>query len=138
MDEQIEIWKNINGYNGKYQISNLGRIRDTNYRNTNKIKIRKIQINNWGYQYVRITENGKIIHYFIHRLVYETFIGKIPENMQVNHIDENKTNNSISNLNLLCPKDNSNYGTRNKRISETKKHRVYNIKRNRDSLGRFV
>lgn len=138
MDEQIEIWKDINGYNGKYQISNLGRIRDTNYRNTNKIKIRKILINNWGYQYVRITENGKIIHYFIHRLVYETFIGKIPENMQVNHIDEDKTNNSISNLNLLSPKDNSNYGTRNKRISETKKHRVYNIKRNRDSLGRFA
>ena len=138
MDEQIEIWKNINGYNGKYQISNLGRIRDTNYRNTNKIKIRKILINNWGYQYVKITENGKIIHYFIHRLVYETFIGKIPDNMQVNHIDEDKTNNSLSNLNLLSPKDNSNYGTRNKRISETKKHRVYNIKKNRDSLGRFV
>ena len=88
MDEQIEIWKDINGYNGKYQISNLGRIRDTNYRNTNKIKIRKILINNWGYQYVRITENGKIIHYFIHKLVYETFIGKIPDNMQVNHIQQ--------------------------------------------------
>lgn len=138
MSKLIEEWKDIEGYNGKYQISDWGRVRDTNYRNTNKSKIRKLQINIWGYNCIRITQNGIINHYFIHRLVYETFVGKIPENMQVNHIDENKTNNHLCNLNLMTPKENSNYGTRNKRLSETKKSRTYNIYRKRDSLGRFA
>lgn len=138
MSKTIEEWKDIEGYNGKYQVSDWGRIRDINYRNTNTIKIRKPQMNVCGYNYIRITQNGLITHYFIHRLVYETFIGKIPIGMQVNHIDEDKANNNLWNLNLLSPKDNSNHGTRNKRISETKKSRIYHIIRKRDYLGRFT
>lgn len=138
MSRTVEEWRDIEGYNGKYQVSDWGRVRDTNYRNTETIKIRKLSVNNWGYNYLRITQNGKTSFYFIHRLVYETFMGEIPNEMQVNHIDETKTNNCLWNLNLMKPKDNYNYGTRNSRISETRKSKKYNIIRKRDNLGRFA
>lgn len=138
MSRTVEEWRDIEGYNGKYQVSDWGRVRDTNYRNTETIKIRKLSVNNWGYNCLKITQNGKTSFYFIHRLVYETFMGEIPNEMQVNHIDETKTNNCLWNLNLMKPKDNSNYGTRNSRISETKKSKKYNIIRKRDNLGRFA
>ena len=76
-----------------------------------------------GYQQVRLTDNeGKCKWYYLHRIVYETFSGEpIPPNMQVNHIDEKKDNNAISNLNLMSPKQNNNWGSRNKRLSKAKK-----------------
>lgn len=115
-----EIWKPVKGYEGLYEVSDLGRVRNINFRNTGKTLYRKLQTNNDGYKYFRITVNGETKHFFVHRLVYETFVGEIPLNLQVNHIDENKENNALSNLNLLTQKDNNNWGTRNKRISESK------------------
>lgn len=56
-------------------------------------------------------------HYLIHRLVYSTFKGDIPTDMNVNHIDENPANNKLSNLNLMTHKDNINWGTRNRRMA---------------------
>lgn len=69
-----------------------------------------------GYGYKIVGCKGKM--YMIHRLVYETFSGEIPDGMQVNHIDENKANNMVDNLNLMTNKENCNYGTRNKRLSK--------------------
>lgn len=65
--------------------------------------------------------NGKTTMFRLNRVVYETFNGEIPEGMYVNHIDEDKTNNHISNLNLLTPKENSNWGTAPQRMSEIAK-----------------
>lgn len=66
-----------------------------------------------GYQQVNLYDNeGKKKCYQVHRVIYEAVSGKpIPENMQVNHIDEDKTNNQISNLNLMTCKENINFGT---------------------------
>ena len=55
-----------------------------------------------------------------HRVIWQYFNGDIPEGMQINHIDEDKTNNALSNLNLMTAVENSNWGTRNKRVSETR------------------
>lgn len=55
-----------------------------------------------------------------HKVIWQYYNGDIPEGIQINHIDENKTNNAISNLNLMTPDGNANWGTRNSRISETK------------------
>lgn len=63
-------------------------------------------------------KNGVKKYPIVARLVYETFVGDIPENMQVNHIDENPSNNFVENLNLMTPEQNSNWGTRNERISK--------------------
>ena len=51
-----------------------------------------------------------------HRVIWYYFNGEIPNDMQVNHIDEDKANNSLSNLNLMSPKENSNWGSRNERL----------------------
>ena len=80
-------------------------------------KFLKPGTNKFGYQQVVLTDNeGKQKRYQVHRIVYETFSGSpIPEGLQVNHIDENKENNNITNLNLMTCKENNNYGTRTDR-----------------------
>lgn len=89
-----------------------------------------------GYVIVNLTcKDGKGRPFQWHRVIYYYFKGEIPEGMQVNHIDEDKTNNTLSNLNLMTPKENNNWGTRNERanksqsITKTKHHVLqYNLK----------
>ena len=74
-----------------------------------------------GYQQVALTDNeGNIKRYYIHRVVYEAFTGKpIQEGYEINHIDEKKYNNIVSNLELLTNKENMNFGTRNSRAAKS-------------------
>lgn len=91
-----EIWKDIKGYEGKYQISNYGRVKSLNYRNTHKEKILTSFDNGNGYLHIGL-RNGNIKkdQRYIHRLVAETFINN-PDNLPcVNHKDENKQNNFV-------------------------------------------
>ena len=72
-----------------------------------------------GYYQTALTDdNGKGINGYLHRFIWEAVYGPIPEGMDVNHIDENKSNNSIFNLNLMTRKENVNFGTRNERIGK--------------------
>lgn len=93
-----EIWKDIKGYEGKYQISNTGFVKSLNFNHTGKEKILKNKVNRRGYCYVTIYQNGKQNYPGIHRLVAETFIPNPNQLEQVNHIDGNKENNNIENL----------------------------------------
>ena len=113
-----EIWKDIKGYEGLYQISNLGRVKSLNYIHTGREKILKPSVDKQGYLNICLCKNGVKKWYLVHRLVYEAFVGDIPKGMQVNHINEIKTDNRAVNLNLMTPKENSNWGTRNERISK--------------------
>ena len=73
-----------------------------------------------GYATVTLRNvEGKQEYYMWHRVIWYFFNGEIPETVQVNHKDENKQNNALSNLNLLTPTDNNNWGTRNERASKT-------------------
>ena len=117
-----EEWKDILGFEGIYQVSNLGRIKslekiDALGRKVEE-KILKPHPNGNGYYNVGLCKNSKVRFYQVHSLVYEAFNGQIPENMQVNHINEVKTDNRLENLNLMTPKENVNFGTRNERISK--------------------
>lgn len=105
-----EIWRDIPDYEGLYQASNLGRVRN------GKGAILKPHTYSYNHQQVTLYKNKKPHFLIIARVIWETFVGPIPEGMQVNHIDENPTNNALSNLNLLTPRENSNWGTRNQRI----------------------
>jgi len=116
--EEIEIWKDIPGYEGKYQVSNLGNVKSMNYMHTKKEHILIKSVQPTGYHTVTFCKNGKAKQYLVHRIVYQTFAGEIPEGMQVNHIDENKLNNNIDNLNLMTPKENCNWGTHIERCSK--------------------
>lgn len=78
--------------------------------------------NRKGYLRICLYDNdGKMKFYQHHRVVYESVTSQpIPEGMQVNHINENKTDNRFENLNLMTPKDNANWGTRNERAAKVR------------------
>lgn len=122
-----EIWKDIKGYEGLYQVSNLGRVKSveriTKRFNGHKIceynekeKILKHNLNKKSYATIGLCKDGKERKYKVHRLVAETFIPN-PDNLpQINHKDENKLNNNVNNLEFCTNIYNANYGTRNKNI----------------------
>ena len=124
-----EIWKDIVGYEGLYQVSNFGRVKSlAKYKNGNggskfwrKERILKPANTGRGYLMVVLIKEKKRTTYILHRLVAQAFIPN-PNNLpQINHKDENKTNNVVSNLEWCDNKYNSNYGTRNVRIIQTRK-----------------
>lgn len=119
-----EIWKDIIGYEGKYQVSNLGNVRSLNYLNQKGfVKILKQSKHNKNsagiyYKMVTLCSNGKEQMKSVHRLVAEAFIEN-PENLPfINHKDENPSNNHISNLEWCTNKYNCNYGTKKERLSK--------------------
>ena len=101
-----EIWKDIKGYEGLYQVSNLGRVKSlarTIYKvdgttQTFKDKIRSATFNGRGYLQVGLSKEGSYTTFKVHRLVANTFIPNPYNKTQVNHIDGNKDNNHRSNL----------------------------------------
>ena len=129
--EKEEIWKDIPNYEG-YQVSNLGRVKSLErFRKGKndclvsvKERILKLWISNSGYYQVALCKNSIKKIYNVHRLVYEVFNGSIPEGLQVNHINEIKTDNRTSNLNLMTPKENTNYGTGIERCTKSKSKSV--------------
>ena len=135
-----EIWRDVKGYEGLYQVSNLGRVKSlAKYKNGNggskfwiKEKILNPKKMENGYLRVVLHKNREKKYFQVHRLVYETFVGEIPDGMQCNHINEIKSDNRLENLNLMTPKENANWGTRNERISEklkiSGKKGIYNTK----------
>ena len=105
----------------KYEVYEDGRI----YSYKSK-KFLKPGTNQYGYQVVGLTDNeGKRKTYRLNRLIYETFSGSpIPYGLQVNHINEIKTDNRFENLNLMTPKENVNWGTGIKRKTKTQSKKV--------------
>lgn len=109
-----EIWKDIKGY-PNYMVSSWGRVKSLNYNHTGKERILKQQLKR-GYLYVGLRKNKKFKHCGVHRLVAEAFLDN-PNNLpEVNHKDENKTNNFVSNLEFCDRKYNMNYGTARERM----------------------
>ena len=113
----LEIWKPIKDY-PNYEVSNLGRVKTLNYNKTGKEKILKpIQYKNKRRR-VNLYKDGKAYKTYIYRLVWESFNGKIEEGMEINHLDENPSNDRLDNLEKCTHKDNMNYGTLQKRKGE--------------------
>ena len=110
-----EVWKNIEGYEGIYQVSNQGRVKSIGYGKERILKPAKVGS---GYLKVNLWKNGEKKQFLVHRLVCQTFIYN-PYNLpEVNHRDENKTNNYVENLEWCDRKYNNNYGTHNQRMVE--------------------
>lgn len=111
-----EVWKDIKGYEGHYQVSNLGFVVSEKYNNikNNRKKLKK-SLTHDGYETVTLYKNNKRKTLRVHRLVAEAFLFN-PKNLpQVNHKDENKTNNNVHNLEWCDVIYNINYGTRNEK-----------------------
>ena len=114
LNYENEIWKDIPEYEGLYQASNLGRIKSLERFDAFGRRLKEKNLNPnivCGYYRIGLYKNSKVRYYLVHRLVWITFNGLIPQGMQVNHINEVKTDNRLENLNLMTPKENVNYGT---------------------------
>ena len=105
-----EIWKDIEGYEGKYQVSNLGRVRSLLNIRGNKREIPKIlkgYLDRYGYLLVRLYKNSKPKPLLVHRLVAKDFIPNPKNKSQVNHINGIKTDNRVRNLEWDTAKENT-------------------------------
>lgn len=133
----MEIWKDIRGYEGKYQISNWGRVKSVERTSTTgqhlHEKLMKTCKDVGGYDFVPLWSNGKKKNFKVHRLVLENFNPvENMRNLDCNHKDEDKTNNRLENLEWLTRKENLNYGTHNKRISEAHGVRILCVELNKE------
>jgi len=129
-----ETWRDVNGHEKEYQISNRGNVRslDRHHINTrghnrfHKGQGLKLVLGLNGYYRVTLRKsngNRKGVTartHEVHVLVAEAFLGNRPEGMIVNHRDEDKLNNHIYNLEYITYKENNNHGTRNERMSKSK------------------
>lgn len=126
-----EIWKDVVGYEGYYQVSNLGRVRslDRIASNGRKIKgkILSTKVNTPPYYpRVSLSVNGKMKLVQVHRLVAQAFVyNPDPEHKtQVGHKDESRTNNRADNLEWVTPKENSNMPLHRERVSKANEGKV--------------
>ena len=124
----IEEWRPIEGYEGLYEVSNTGRVRSVDryvkYSNgqihLHKGKVLSPVKSNLGYLLVSLCCNGKYKSISVHRLIAQAFIEN-PDNLpEINHKDEDKTNNSVDNLEWCDRSYNNNYGTRKDKERDTK------------------
>lgn len=132
-----EEWKPIKGYEGLYEVSNQGRVRSlgrimnrrTRWGNISEYKVAPRIMTpkpcQGGYLFLNLFDtNGVRKMHKVHRLVAEAFLPKIETRNEVNHKDEDKTNNCVDNLEWVNHKENCNHGTRNERSVQNKQKRV--------------
>ena len=115
----IEELKDIKDYEGEYAITRDGRV--WSYKSNKFLKPKLVG----GYHQVNLYKDKKRKNYFIHRLVAEAFIPNPKGLPQVNHKDEDKSNNCVENLEWCDAKYNANYGTRTERAAKKLSKPVY-------------
>ena len=124
-----EIWKDVKDYEGLYQVSNLGRV-----KSVSRNKIMKLSVKVNGYKDVSLSKGNTKKHYLVHRLVAQAFIPNPENKPTVNHIDEDKINNHVSNLEWATMKEQNNHGTRLHRVGD----RIRIVQKNRIDLSKRV
>ncbi|MFB4347725.1 NUMOD4 domain-containing protein [Bacillus sp. BR_7] len=140
VSNELEVWKDIEDYEGKYQVSSLGRVksldrivrRSGNHERIQYGKILKLILNSViGHLQVGLYIEGKVKKCNVHKLVAETFINNPGNKPEVNHIDENKTNNTVINLEWCTRKENENHGTKKLRKTKNTDYEFIRLKKSK-------
>ena len=126
-DKQAEEWKEVDGFEGLYEVSNFGRVKSVSRYVKNGLTEKKInekilvcsREKKTGYLRVTLCKNGKQKIVKVHRLVAFAFLPNLNNYPQVNHKDEDKSNNRVDNLEWCTAKYNMNYGKRNERAAKS-------------------
>lgn len=126
-----EIWKDIAGYEGLYQVSNLGNVRSLRYRNRYEVRELYLKPHNRGYLQVELHKDGKRKMVTVHRLVAMAFVEGYEESKQVNHIDENKKNNISTNLEWVTVSQNVLHSLRHRTVPVTRNYPKFHARTDR-------
>lgn len=136
-----EVWKDIDNYEGIYQVSNLGNVKTLSRQiwngkgfRTQCERILKQSDNEWGYNIVTLTKDSKRKPYKVHRLVAQAFIPNPENKEQVNHIDGNKKNNNVQNLEWNTRQENITHAYINKLSNNTKTSNLIALKDDNDNI----
>lgn len=114
----MEVWKSIKEYYGLYEVNTIGQVRSLDRVVTHKNgtitkrkgKIIKPNIDANGYHHIRLSKKGKVKNKYVHKIMAENFLNHISDGYTevVNHIDHDKSNNKLSNLELITQRQNAN------------------------------
>ena len=128
---EVETFVKIEGFEN-YEVSNLGKVRNIKSGRTLKPKL-----THNGYLVHGLCENNKRKNLYLHRIIATAFIDNPRKKPQVNHIDENKLNNDLSNLEWCTARENLIHGTRTKRAAEKYSKKVIQLDLNDNVLNEF-
>lgn len=131
----VEEWRPIKGYEGLYEVSSLGRVKSLNYRGSGACKIFTGSPDKDGY--LRTVLRNPVKKYVrIHRLVAEAFIPNPTRLPLVNHLDEDKQNNCVDNLEWCTPQYNNDYSLSRKVIAKDFSGKIVHIFKSTAEAGR--
>ena len=146
MNNDNEIWKDVSGYEGYYKVSNFGNVKSC-ARTINhglggadrsiKSRVIKPYGDNHGYHSVSLSKNGKVRKHKVHRLVAEAFISNPENKPTVNHKNEIRTDNHVSNLEWATYKENNDHGGHNERVSKTLSNPIEQLDKNGNKISCF-
>lgn len=106
-----EIWKDIDGYEGKYQVSSLGRIKSASWHNGATERLLKLRLDRRGYPTCFLYKDGQRKQLSVHRVVANTFIPNPHNKPQVNHINGEKSDNRVKNLEWCTNRENQDHAS---------------------------
>jgi len=135
---QEEFWRPVVGYEGLYEVSNLGKVRSLNYhKQRGRIELMKPSLVWDGHLRVHLSKEGRARNKLVHRLVAEAFIPNQQMLPQINHKNEIKDDNRVENLEWCTLSYNMQYGTRVSRIAQSKRIPILQLSKRGEFVARY-
>jgi hypothetical protein len=133
----IEQWKPVVGYEGLYEVSDLGRVRSIHFQGISRIRMLSMNQKKNGYLITELSKGKKQKRIYVHKLVTQAFLGERPLGMEVNHKDGNKLNAALSNLEYVTQAENRDHALRTGLFKPLYGEDAYGAKLTNDKVRRM-